>query len=62
MLCKQFQDSMLLISDNKARKIANKNNIAVLNISAFLLACKDVGLLNSADIATIIHDLKVIAQ
>jgi predicted nucleic acid-binding protein len=49
---------MLLISDNKARKIANKNNIAVLNISAFLLACKDVGLLNSADIATIIHDLK----
>jgi len=49
---------MLLISDNKARKIANKNNIAVLNISAFLLACKDVGLLNSEDIATIIHDLK----
>ena len=58
MLCKQFRDSMLLISDNKAREIANKNNIAVLNISAFLLACKDVGLLNSEDIATIIHDLK----
>lgn len=58
VLCKQFQDSMLLISDNKAREIANKNNIAVLNISAFLLACKDVGLLNSEDIATIIHDLK----
>ena len=58
VLCKQFRDSMLLISDNKAREIANKNNIAVLNISAFLLACKDVGLLNSADIATIIRDLK----
>ena len=58
VLCKQFRDSMLLISDNKAREIANKNNIAVLNISAFLLACKDVGLLNSEDIATIIHDLK----
>ncbi|MEA2053110.1 MAG: hypothetical protein U9O90_09910 [Euryarchaeota archaeon] len=58
VLRKQFRDSMLLISDNKARKIANKNNVAVLNISAFLLACKDVGLLNSADIATIIHDLK----
>lgn len=58
VLCKQFRDSMLLISDNKAREIANKNNIAVLNISAFLLACKDVELLNSEDIATIIHDLK----
>jgi len=58
VLCNQFRDSMLLISDNKAREIANKNNIAVLNISAFLLACKDVGLLNSEDIATIIHDLK----
>ena len=58
MLCKQFRDSMLLISDNKAREIANKNNIAVLNIPAFLLACKDVGLLNREDIATIIRDLK----
>ena len=58
MLCKQFRDAMLLISDNKAREIANKNNIVVLNIPAFLLACKDVGLLNSEDIATIIRDLK----
>ena len=58
VLCKQFRDSMLLISDNKAREIAKKNNIAVLNISAFLLACKDVGLLSSEDIAIIIQDLK----
>ena len=58
VLCKQFRDSMLLISDNKARETAKKNNIAVLNISAFLLACKDVGLLSSEDIAIIIQDLK----
>lgn len=58
VLCKQFRDSMLLISDNKARETAKKNNIAVLNISAFLLACKDVGLLSSDDIAIIIQDLR----
>lgn len=58
ILCKQFQDSMLLISDNKARGIAKGNNITALNISAFLLACKDVEILSSEDIATIIQDLK----
>jgi len=58
VLCKQFRDSMLLISDNKAREIANKNNIAVLNISAFLLACKETGILDRGNIATIIRDLK----
>ena len=58
VLCKQFRDSILLISDNKAREIANKNNITVLNIPAFLLACKDIGILSSADITTIIRDLK----
>ncbi len=58
VLCKQFRDSILLISDNKAREIANRNNIAVLNIPAFLLACKDIGILSTADITTIIRDLK----
>lgn len=58
VLCKQFPDSILLMSDNKARKIANKNNIAVLNIPAFLLACKEIGILGSDDIAIIIRDLK----
>ena len=57
-LCKQFRDSVLLISDNKARKIANKNNIAVLNIPAFLLACKETGILDRGNIATIIRELK----
>jgi len=57
-LCKRFENSVLLISDNKARRIANKNDIFTLNISAFLLACKDMGILDRNDIATIIHDLK----
>jgi len=57
-LCKCFKNSVLLISDNKARRIANKNEIFTLNISAFLLACKEMGILDSNDIAVIIHDLK----
>jgi len=58
VLCKQFRESVLLISDNKARKIANKNKMAVLNIPAFLLACKGKGILDRGNIATIIRDLK----
>jgi len=57
-LCKRLKNSILLISDNTARKIANKNNIFTLNISAFLLACKDVEILGREDILMIIHDLK----
>jgi predicted nucleic acid-binding protein len=49
---------MLLISDNKAREIASKNKIAVLNIPAFLLACKEAGILDRGNIATIIRELK----
>jgi Predicted nucleic acid-binding protein, contains PIN domain len=58
VLCRQFRDSMLLISDNKARKIASKNKIVVLNIPAFLLACKETGVLDGSDITTIIRELK----
>lgn len=57
-LCKYFEKSVLLISDNKARRIANKNEIFTLNISAFLLACKETGILDRNEIATIIQDLK----
>ena len=57
-LCKRFKDSVLLISDNKARKVASKNEIVTLNISAFLLSCKEMGILESDGIASIIHDLR----
>ena len=57
-LCKRFENSVLLISDNKARKVANKNGIVTLNISAFLLSCKEMGILESNDIASIIRDLR----
>jgi len=57
-LCKQYQNSMLLISDNKARKVARKNGIVVLNIPAFLLACKKTMFLENNEIALIMKDLK----
>lgn len=57
-LCKRFKNSVLLINDNKARRVANKNEIVTLNISAFLLSCKEMGILERNDIANIIHDLR----
>jgi predicted nucleic acid-binding protein len=57
-LCKQNQNSMLLISDNKARKVARKNGIVVLNIPAFLLACKRTMFLDNNEIALIMKGLK----
>lgn len=58
VLCRRFRDSMLLISDNRAREMTSKNKIAVLNIPAFLLACKETGILDRGNIATIIRELK----
>ena len=57
-LCKRFEKSVLLISDNEARRIANKKDIVTLNISAFLLACKQMRILDRSDIIAIIRDLK----
>jgi len=57
-LCTRFKNSILLISDNEARRIANKKDIFTLNISAFLLTCKQMRILKREDIIAIIHDLK----
>lgn len=57
-LYKQYSNSMLLISDNKAREVARKNGIVVLNISGFLLACKNTMFLETNEIAVIMKDLK----
>ncbi len=58
ILCRQFQDSMLLISDKKAMRVASKSRITVLNIPALLLACKETGVLDGDEIAVIVRDLK----
>lgn len=58
VLCRQFQDSILLISDKKAMRVAGKNRISILNIPALLLACKATGVLDGDEIAVIVRDLK----
>ena len=56
--CKKHPDSIFLINDKKARTIARRNSIKVLNIPAFLIACKNTGFLDKKEISDIINDLK----
>ncbi len=58
MLCKGSKKHILLINDKKARQIATSSGISVLNISAFLLACKQSNYLDNDEISKIIVDLK----
>ncbi len=51
-------DSVILMSDNKARAFAQSLGVTVVNLPAFLLACKIAGLLDQAAIAQVIRDLK----
>ncbi len=57
-LCKQFQNSLLLISDKKALDVAKRNQIIVINIPAFLFACKNAKFLDREELSQIIKDLK----
>ena len=58
MLCKGSKKHILLINDKKARQIATSSGISVLNISAFLLACKRSNYLDNDEMSTIIDNLK----
>jgi len=58
ILCKGSQQHILLINDKKARQVATSGRISVLNISAFLLACKRFKFLDNDEISSIINDLK----
>ena len=40
LLCKEKENSILLINDRRAREIAKRKGISTLNTSAFLLLCK----------------------
>ena len=57
-LCKSLSPHILLINDKKARQVAVNGNIAVLNISGFLLACKKSGFVGNDELSGIIYDLK----
>lgn len=51
-------DAVLMMSDNQARRVARAQGIRVLNIPAFLLACKMSGLIEREEMAQTIRDLK----
>lgn len=57
-LARTLAQAVLLMNDNKARKYAQSLGLGVINIPAFLLACKLAGLVNLEHIGRIIQDLK----
>jgi predicted nucleic acid-binding protein len=59
LLARSIPDAILLMSGNTARRFAQAQGIEVINIPAFLLACKMVGLVDSEEMAQIVEELKV---
>jgi predicted nucleic acid-binding protein len=59
LLAHSLPDAVLLMNDNKARQFARSLGITVVNIPAFLLACKMTGLVGSKEIIQIIEDLRI---
>jgi predicted nucleic acid-binding protein len=58
VLARATTDHTVLMSDNKARAFAQSLGLTVLNLPAFLLACKYAGLLNRTEMGQIVQDLK----
>lgn len=52
------KEDLLLMDDKKAGKIAEENNISVVNIPGFLLSLKKSKHLTQNELNSIIHDLK----
>jgi len=58
LLARTLPNAVLLMSDNKARQFAQSQGVTVVNIPAFLLACKMAALIDPEQMARIIEDLK----
>jgi predicted nucleic acid-binding protein len=58
ILARAMADSVVLMSDNKARALAQSLGITVVNLPAFLLACKTAGLVNRTEMVQVIQGLK----
>lgn len=50
--------ALVLMNDNAARRAANRLGIEVLNVPAFLLACKERGFLPSSEIRALVLSLE----
>ena len=57
-LARAQTESVVLMSDNKARRFAQSLGIKVVNIPAFLFACKMADLVSPQQMAAIIQELK----
>lgn len=57
-LALQMKPSVLLGNDNVARRLAMRLGVDVVNIPAFLLACKQAGLLDREGLSGLIDDLR----
>ena len=51
-------DAVLMMSDNKARRVARRLGVAAVNIPAFLLACKMAGRVDRETLEAIIQGLR----
>jgi predicted nucleic acid-binding protein len=58
LLCKEKENSILLINDRRAREIAKRKGISTLNTSAFLLLCKIRRIIDKDEIISIMESLK----
>ncbi len=56
-LARTLPEAVLLMSDNKARRFGQSLGVTVINIPAFLLACKMAGMINPEQMAQVIQDL-----
>ncbi|MBI5651582.1 MAG: hypothetical protein HZC40_14235 [Chloroflexi bacterium] len=50
--------AVLLGNDNQARRVASRLGVDVVNIPAFLLACKQANLVDRQTLFTVINDLR----
>jgi len=58
VLALERQGAVLLTNDNQARRLAGSLGVQVVNIPAFLLACKRAGLLDREAMANLVADLR----
>ncbi len=57
-LARECSPSVLLVNDNQARRVAARLGVQVVNIPAFLLACKKSALVSQNELLAIIADLQ----
>lgn len=57
-LARECSPSVLLVNDNQARRVAARVGVNVVNIPAFLLACKQSQVLDRTELTAIIADLQ----